>query len=215
MPTKYDWPSIADRSLIGKRINRLDGPVTATGQAKYSYDLHPEGLLVAKLVFSPHAHARIKSMDLGAAEKQPGVRGVVAIAKVGDEVQWAGTEIAAIAADTEEQARDAVANFKVEYEVLPHVVREEDLTKVGNRLTPPDERTEGDPDAGFQQADVVHEGTYHAHRAQHAHLETHCTICWIDADERLNVRTSTQTPFLTKDKLCYLFSLYPGSVRVG
>jgi CO/xanthine dehydrogenase Mo-binding subunit len=46
------------------------------------------------------------------------------------------------------------------------------------------------------------------------HLETHCTISWIDENNRLNVRTSSQTPFLTKAKLCYLFSLYPDSVRV-
>jgi len=191
VPTKYDWPSIADRSLIGKRVNRLDGPVKSTGAAKYSYDMNPEGLLVAKLVFSPHAHARIKSMDLGAAEKQPGVRGVVAIAKVGDEVQWAGTEIAAIAADTEEQARDAVANFKVEYEVLPHVVREEDLTKVGNRLTPPDERTEGDPDAGFAQADVIHEGFYGLATITHCCLEPHGQVVHWKDDEIL-LYASTQ-----------------------
>lgn len=49
---------------------------------------------------------------------------------------------------------------------------------------------------------------------QHAHLETHCTISWIEDNQRLNVRTSTQTPFLTKAKLCYLFSLYPDSLRV-
>jgi xanthine dehydrogenase YagR molybdenum-binding subunit len=183
VPTKYDWPSIADRSLIGKRISRLDGPVKSTGQAKYSYDLNPEGLLTAKMVFSPHAHARIMSMDLSAAEKQPGVRGVVAMANVGDEVQWAGTEIAAIAADTEEQARDAVANFKVEYEVLPHLVREEDLTKVGNRLTPPDERTEGDPDAGFAQADVIHEGFYGLATITHCCLEPHGQIVHWKGDE--------------------------------
>ena len=72
----------------------------------------------------------------------------------------------------------------------------------------------GDVEAAFAQADVIHEATYSTHRAQHAHLETHCTISWIDENQRLNVRTSTQTPFLTKAKLCYLFSLYPNSVRV-
>jgi CO/xanthine dehydrogenase Mo-binding subunit len=72
----------------------------------------------------------------------------------------------------------------------------------------------GDVEVGLAQADVIHEATYSTHRAQQAHLETHCTISWIDDDRRLNVRTSTQTPFLTKAKLCYLFSLYPDKVRV-
>ena len=72
----------------------------------------------------------------------------------------------------------------------------------------------GDVERGLAEADVVHEGTYETHRAQHAHLETHCTISWIDEAHRLNVRTSSQTPFLTKAKLCYLYSLPPDSVRV-
>src|SRR5262249_11759438 len=61
--------------------------------------------------------------------------------------------------------------------------------------------------------DVIHENTYDTHRAQHAHFETHCSISWLE-NGRLNVRTSSQTPFLTKSKLCYLFSLYPENLRV-
>jgi CO/xanthine dehydrogenase Mo-binding subunit len=100
-----------DRSLLGKRISRLDGPVKATGQAKYSYDKHLDGLLIAKLVSCPHAHARIKKFDVASAEKMPGVRAIVLMAKEGDEIQWVGTEVAAIASDTEELARDAVVRF--------------------------------------------------------------------------------------------------------
>src|SRR6202040_3529494 len=71
----------------------------------------------------------------------------------------------------------------------------------------------GDVDAGFKAADVIHEATYTTHRVQHAHLETHCSITWLD-NGRLNVRTSSQTPYITKQKLCYLFNLMPDSVRV-
>ena len=131
MATKYDWPAADDRSLIGKRISRLDGPDKVTGQAKYSYDRNLDGMLVAKIVSSPHAHARITKLDTRTAEKIPGVRAVEVFNDVGAEIQWGGTEIVALAADTEEIARDAVAAVKVEYEVLPHLVKEEEVDKAG------------------------------------------------------------------------------------
>ena len=71
----------------------------------------------------------------------------------------------------------------------------------------------GDVGAGFKAADVIHEATYTTHRVQHAQLETHCSITWLD-NGRLNVRTSSQTPYITKQKLCYIFDLMPESVRV-
>jgi len=52
-------------------------------------------------------------------------------------------------------------------------------------------------EAGFKNADAIHEGTYTTHRVQHAHLETHCSITWLEKD-RLVVRTSSQTPYITK-----------------
>ncbi len=72
----------------------------------------------------------------------------------------------------------------------------------------------GDVAAGFAQADAVYEGTYETSRDQHAHLETHASIAWVNDAGRLHVRTSTQTLFLTKQALCYLFDLYPEDVHV-
>ena len=92
MPSKYDWPAQDKRSLIGKRLDRLDGPEKASGRAKYSYDMNRPGMLVAKLVISPHAHAKIKSIDTSEAEKVPGVRAVQAMAKAGDEVTIATSD---------------------------------------------------------------------------------------------------------------------------
>ena len=66
----------------------------------------------------------------------------------------------------------------------------------------------------FAGADAIHEGTYSTHRGQHAHLETHCSIAWVDEDKRLNVRTTSQSPFICRDKLCYLFALGRQDVRV-
>ena len=72
----------------------------------------------------------------------------------------------------------------------------------------------GDPDAGFATAAARHDGVYQTNRMQHAHLEPHTTLSWIDEAGRLNVRTSSQTPFLTRDALARIFALDPGTVRV-
>ena len=173
-------------------MDRLDGPSKATGKAKYAYDRNPEGLLVGRLVKSPHANARIKSIDASGAEKMPGVRGVILIKDIGDELQWVGAEIAAIAADTEEIARDAVENFKVEYEVLPHVVKDEDLNKVGNRAKPGQDNTKGDMAKGFQEADTVHEGYYGGATITHCCLEPHGNTVHWKGEKDITVWASTQ-----------------------
>ncbi|MDA0749231.1 MAG: hypothetical protein O2964_00810, partial [Verrucomicrobia bacterium] len=69
------WPKEGDRSVIGKRISRVDGPVKVSGEAKYSYDINRKGMLHAKAITSPYAHAKLISVDLSAAE---GVAGYVA-----------------------------------------------------------------------------------------------------------------------------------------
>src|ERR1041385_9414329 len=73
---KVDWPAPEKRPLTGKRIDRIDGPMKATGAAKYSYDLNPPNMLWAKVVTSPHPHAEVANIDTSAAEALPGVKGV-------------------------------------------------------------------------------------------------------------------------------------------
>jgi xanthine dehydrogenase YagR molybdenum-binding subunit len=118
---------------MGKRTSRLDGPEKASGRAKYSSDLNLKEQLFGALLTSPHAHARVTSIDTGEAERSPGVTAVRVIAPAGTEIQWAHAEIAAVAADTEEHARDAARKIKVNYEVLPHLVQENDVKKAGAR----------------------------------------------------------------------------------
>src|SRR5262249_13567811 len=72
----------------------------------------------------------------------------------------------------------------------------------------------GDVAQGFREADAVYEGTYWMPKIQHAHMETHGTIAWRTADARVHVRTSTQAPHLVKNKLAYLFGMYPHQLRV-
>src|SRR5438128_6037919 len=109
------WP--VKRRLIGTRVQRLDGPEKATGRAKYSYDINRPGMLHARILRSPHAHARIKNIDTAPAEKIAGFRAVHVVAKPGAELYFAGAEIAGVCADTEEHAEDALRAIRVDYEV--------------------------------------------------------------------------------------------------
>src|SRR5918994_4495420 len=117
MPS-YSLPEPEKRKIIGQRISRLDGIDKSSGRAKYPSDRNPQGLLYAVLLTSPHAHAKVRSIDTSAAEKMKGVTGVRVISKPGTEIQWAGTEVAIVAATSEPLARDAVRAIKVDYEVL-------------------------------------------------------------------------------------------------
>jgi xanthine dehydrogenase YagR molybdenum-binding subunit len=188
----FDWPAKEDRSLISTRISRIDGPLKARGAAKYSYDRNLEGMLHARLVTSPYPHARISKIDTSAARKVTGFAGAVLINDVGAELQWEGQEILAVAADTEEHARDAAAAVKIDYEVLPHLVKEEDISKAGNHVTPADEKAEGDADGAFSAADTVtHEGYYGSHTIDHCCLESHGQVVDWKGDE-ITVYASTQ-----------------------
>ncbi len=191
MATRYDWPAEADRSIIGTRYSRIDGPWKSRGSAKYAYDRNLDKMCFGRLITSPHAHAKITAIDTSQAEKIPGYRAFAVINDVGTEVQWQYQEIAAIAADTEEAARDCAEAVRVSYEVLPHLVQEEDVKKAGNRVTPAVDKTEGDPDTAFSQADVTHEGYYGLGTITHCCLESHGQVVdW--SGDTITVYASTQ-----------------------
>jgi xanthine dehydrogenase YagR molybdenum-binding subunit len=179
----YHWPPMADRRVIGKSHSRLDGIQKASGAAKYNSDIKPPGMLFGAILTCPHAHARVTSIDTSAAEKIPGVTAVRVIMGPGKEVQWGGAEIASVSATTEEAAIDAVKAIKVEYEELPFLVREDDISKAGNRAKPAGEQVTGDPDKAFQEAAYVHEGDYGIPVITHCCLEPHGgTVAW-DGDK--------------------------------
>lgn len=132
------WPVNEKLSVVGKSTPRSDGRLKVTGAAKYTADMNLPGMLHAKMLTSPHPHAKIKRIDVSAAEKAPGVKAVHILEKVMGVAQekqeenlqypivrFAGQPIAAVAALTPGQAEDAVRLIKVEYEVLPFVVDEE------------------------------------------------------------------------------------------
>jgi xanthine dehydrogenase YagR molybdenum-binding subunit len=172
----YSWPPMEKRKVIGQRFKRLDGPIKSTGRAKYSSDTRPQGLLYGAYVNNPHAHARVRGIDTSEAEKIKGVMAVHVAAPAGTELQYQGWEVAAVAATTEEIAREAAHKIKVDYEVLPHFVEDHDLGKAGARARQGGERVVGDPEKAFQEAEVTSEGQYGIPVCYHSCLEPHGQI---------------------------------------
>jgi putative selenate reductase molybdopterin-binding subunit len=238
----------------GRSVAAPAAGAVISGAARYTLDVAPEGLLHLKLLRSPHAHARIKSIRKDAALAVPGVRAVLtwqdAPAKLYSSarhevetsdpddtvvldsvVRFVGQRVAAVIADSEAAAEAGCRKLHVEYEFLPAVFDPDHAMRPGAPVIHDKGREAriGDPqrnlldeihshigsvDRGFAEADVTYEGTYVTQRVQHAHLETHCAIGWLDAAGRLNIRSSTQTPYLTRRALCGLFGLEPEKVRV-
>ncbi len=213
------WPE--NPRLIGTKVPRLDGLAKASGRAKYPSDTRPEGTLFAVMLYSPHAHAKIKSIDTSAAEKLPGVKAVVAIAKEGTTLRYQGDDIAAAAAETEEQARDAVRAIKVEYEVLPHVVTEPqamapgapEVFKGGN-VRKGRAQTKGTPDEAMAKADATIEGTYSVPVITHVCLEPHGLCSRWDSPDKLTVWASTQAVQVVAGELADAFSIPVANVTV-
>lgn len=188
---EYNWPEEKNRWRIGRSISRVDGPVKATGAAQYAHDKKLYGMLHAKMLQCPHAHARIVSVDTSAAESMEGVRAVQVIQGPGTEIQWAGDEIVAVAADTEEIAYDALHAIRVEFEVLPHFLNEEAKDDAPDAAAAQEQVT-GDPDAAFAAAAQAAEGYYGLYQIAHCCLEAHGhTVYWED-DDHLVAFSSTQ-----------------------
>jgi putative selenate reductase molybdopterin-binding subunit len=142
-------------------------------------------------------------------------------------VRFVGQRVAAVVAETEGAAEAACRLLEVDYELLtpvfdPEVAMEPNAPILHEKKSVAfrdnvyvDIHGElGDVEQGFKQADAIHEMTYSTSRAQHVHLETHGSIAWRGDDGRLHVRTSSQAPFIAKQKLCYLFGLYDRDVHV-
>ncbi len=210
---EYKWPEAGKRSLIGKRISRVDGPDKVSGRAKYTFDLNRPGMLYGKIVRSPYAHARIVSIDTSAAEKMPGVKAVKIIQGPGTEIQWAGDEVLTIVAVDEGSAEDAARAVKIQYERLPHVVIESDLQKVpADRRTPTADTVLGDPDKAFADAEVTVEGVYGNAVITHCCLESHGQIAeWTDANNVL-LHASTQGVSAVGGQLARALKIPAGNV---
>lgn len=191
---EYKWPEADKRSLIGKRISRIDGPDKVSGKAKYNSDLNRPGMLYGKVLRSPHAHAKIVSIDTSAAERNPGVKAVHIIQGPGTEIRWAGEEIVALAAIDEPTAIDALKAIKVTYEVLPHLVVDDNPKKAEEMKMARQAAAQkvGDPDKAWTEAEVTVEGSYGMTVITHCCLEPHGSVMEWEGEKNLLVHLSTQ-----------------------
>ena len=214
----YPWPEKS--RLLGTRISRVDGPQKVTGRARYSYDINRPGMIYGRILRSPHAHARLKSIDATAAEKAPGVKAVLITIKPGDKVLYPGEEIAALAAATEQQAADALRLIKVEWEVLPPLATVEQSMRpeAPQVFTPANTRRgqsqqDGDLEAGFKAAAFTVEATYSTQVQTHTSLETHGCVCEWNGDN-LTAWVSTQAVHGTREGFAQGLKIPQANVRV-
>ncbi len=237
------WDATVRTKIVGTAVPRIDGPAKVSGEARYTHDVAPAGLLYAAVARSTLPCARITKLDLGPAEAMPGVAAVVPLIAVGEWVIFAGQDLAAVAAERPTLARAALDAIVVEYEALPFVVETDDAMReraplvheapVEERRTGADEpgagraqsalqgnvrpgrsQKRGDAKRALRGADRVFEATYRTQCHTHCALETHGLVVRWEGPDALTVWASTQSIFGVRDEVAALFELEPSKVRV-
>ena len=201
-------------------LSRVDGPLKVTGAAKYPAEFNLPNLAYAFLVMSPIAKGTITAIDSSAAEKSPGVLAVITHLnapklaeppndqkRVGirieerepladDKISYGGQYVAAVVADTSENARHAASLLKISYAPEKPVLRKEDATreeKPQKHLDREFQKIKGDVGAALARDDLVKiENTYSTPTETHNPMETHATIASWDAPDRLTIYDATQ-----------------------
>ncbi|MCX8023062.1 MAG: xanthine dehydrogenase family protein molybdopterin-binding subunit [Syntrophorhabdaceae bacterium] len=230
-------------SLIGKDIPRIDSPEKALGRAKFAADIVLPGMLYAKVVRSPYAHARILNIDTSKAASLPGVKAVVTgiedtprgglfgivsytkdqVLLPYDKVRYYGEEVAAVAAIDEDTAEEAAELIKVDYEPLPFVLNVEDALKEGAPLVHEDKPgniaarylvNEGNVEEAFINSDYVWEKTFTCEVASHALPEPYTAIASYEPSGKMNLWMQTQCPFQTRQALSNTLKLPLSDIRI-
>ena len=233
------WDNDSRLRTVKGRHPRLEGPEIVTGRAKYTYDVHLPGMLWAKMVRAPIPAGKIVRIDTAKAERLQGVKAVwTTDARV---IRFAGQDIAAVAAVSQEIAEDAARLVDVQYEETPFVTTLEEamapnapLVYAGAPAAAPSNAprqgnvtgpvvppplgaarggSRGDIEKGFAEADTVHEATYRLAVHTHATLETHGVVAHWEGDQ-LTVYASTQGVFQVRAGLAEAFGLSRKNVRV-
>jgi xanthine dehydrogenase YagR molybdenum-binding subunit len=172
-------------------------------------------MLHAAVLRSPHAHARVRSLDLAPALAAPGVRSAIGpddSAALSRRCGFEGAAVAAVCADTAEQARDALALIAVEWEPLEALLDPDEAVARGELLGRRSEER-GDLERGLAEADVVVRGEYRTQTVLHNALETHRSLCrWVS--DTLEVHTSTQNVWGVRRELARALRIPPDRVRV-
>lgn len=230
-----------DFKVLGKKVERVDAFERLTGQAKYASDVYLPSMLYVKILRSPHAHARVKSLDASAALALPGVKAVLTPADcpafsiherssepkvempiLATTARYVGDELAAVAAVDEETAERAVELLKVGYEVLPFVLDPEEAARPGAPKIYPHGNVvvekatnlnRGNVEEGFRQADVVLEARYRTNPVQHTQIEGRVTVAaWSNGN--LTIWDSHKNPFRLRTDVAKGLGIKVNRVRV-
>ncbi len=226
--------------VIGRSVPRIDGPEKVTGAAKYCGDLKLPNLLFGKILTSPHAHARILSIDTSEAEKLPGVKAIITHKDVpelkygisparwdesifcSDKVRFVGDKVAAVACIDEETCYKALKLIKVEYEVLPAVLDFLTAMDEGQPLVHEEYKrninTEihqefGEVDKAFAEAHHIRTDVFVGQRTYQSPIEPHSAISMWEKN-KLTVYSSTQSPHYFQHYIAREFNMPVGDVRV-
>ena len=254
-PPKFILSSVVpEMKVVGKPEVKVDALKLTKGNPAFVDDIELRGMLYARLLTSPHAHARILDIDDSEALALEGVHAVIHYKNVprvryasggqsypnpkpydqvsfDNKVRHVGDRVAAVAAETEEIAEEALKRIKVKYEVLPAVFDENEAIKSGAPIIhdEPDlegaydaqrnishfiEADVGDVENGFAQSAHVFEQTFYVHQVQQVPIEPHICIGYWDSDERLVLRSSTQVPFHARRMVAPLLGLPVRRIRV-
>ncbi len=226
---------------IGVPMPMVDGPEKISGKAQYTADFYDHGALVGAIKRSPVAHAKILSVDTSDAEALPGVRAVITGSETDeghgvlpvsrtelpiafDKVRYRGEPVAAVAADSIEAARRACDLIRVEYEELPAYFTVADSMADGS-VNIHDHRPGnierhvdyeiGNVDAGFAEADLIHETEYHCAEVCQVQTEPHAAFAEYDGErDELTVRASTQVPYYVHLMLSKILKMPKSKIRV-
>jgi carbon-monoxide dehydrogenase large subunit len=223
---------MAVSSALHGQVKRREDPRLVTGAGKYTDDVQPAGCLHAVVVRSPHAHARIASVDVSGAVSLPGVAGVFQASDIAfesetprprlcaDEVKFVGDAVAVAVAESREAAVDAAAAVVVDYEVLPALVDPTRALEAGAMLVHPDKGDNlafdfdlGDEGA-LDGADVVVRSRFVNQRLAAVPIEANAVVAEPDGDGGIRVWTSTQVPFAVRGAVADSLGLPEAGVRV-
>jgi len=225
------WPA-GPLAVVGRPAPRQDADLRVRGEARYTADIKLPGMLHAAVLRSPHAHARVKRIDLAPVLGLPGVRAAIGPGEahafrvverlsapspggsgLEEEAGYAGAAVAAVAADTLAQARAAVDAIEVQWEELDVVLDPDEAVRRGLLTGEPRRSERGDVERAIAEADVVVESTYRTQTVLHNSLETHQAVCEWQGDT-LHVYISTQFIWGVRQAIAETLEMPEDKVRV-
>ncbi len=201
---------------MAEQVPHESAVLHVTGEARYIDDLPTsESLLVGRVVYSPHARARIASFDLSRAKKSPGVAAVLSYLDVpghnqmgpvvkdepclaAQEVSFVGQAMFLVAAKTDAECRAAEKLIDVKYQPLDPILTIEDAIAKNSLLGPPRTMNRGDAEAALKRSLHTIKGELRTGAAEHWYLESQAALCLPGEGSEMTVCSSSQNPSETQ-----------------